>query len=124
MIASATWLNPILMSSAATRMLAATANSAPPAERMTVERGRDGGREAGDAVADRPHPEGYRGRLSLGAQRAEFFQVPTRDERAVTRPGEHEGGCSRCAVERLVELVHGLQRDRVARMRPIDGDDR
>ncbi len=62
--------------------------------------------------------------LGLGAQGAEFLEVATGDERPVACAGEDERGRPFGAVERLLELVHGLQRDGVAGVRAVDGDDR
>ena len=91
---------------------------------MAIEHG-DGGRgEPGDPVADRAHPERHRRGLLFGAQRAEFLEVAARDERAVagTRHNQRPGPVS--PVKRLLQLIHRLQRDGVAGMRPVDGDDR
>ena len=124
MISSATWLKPILMSSAASRMSAATATSAPPPSACPLSAAMVGVGKAGDAIADRPHPPRHGACLLLGAQRAEFLQVTARDERPVARAGDDERGRTLGPVERLLQLVHRLQRDGVAGMRAVDGDDR
>ncbi len=124
MISSATWLKPILMSSAATRMSAATATSAPPPSACPFSAAIVGAGNAGDAVADRPHPPRHGAGLVLGAQRAEFLQVAAGDEGPVACAGDDERGRALGPVERLLELVHRLQRDGVAGVRTVDGDDR
>ena len=94
------------------------------AERVTVESGQHRSGKRFDAVADRPHPEGHRRGLLLGSQCAEFLEVAAGDEGFVACSGEGQRSSPRGAVERLVELIHGLQRDRIARVRSVDGDGR
>src|ERR1700752_160734 len=100
------------MSSAASRMSAATANSAPPpsawplrtamvgvgnpAMRSQIERIRK-------AMVDASH-----------SQRGQFLQVATGYERAIAGAGEGKRPGALSPVEVLVQLVHRLQRDGVA----------
>src|SRR4029079_15560386 len=80
--------------------------------------------EAGDAVADRAHAPRHRARLAFGTQRAELLEIAARHECPVACAGDDKSCRALRAVESLVELVHRLQRDGVAGLRAVDGDDR
>ena len=125
MMPSDTWLKPILTSSAAMRMSAAIATSAPPPSACPLRAATTGNGEVGDAVEEPAHAARHVDGLLVGADRAELLEVPTRDERTVAAAPQHEhrGVGAEDVVERSVELVDRGEADRVADLGPVDVDD-
>ena len=124
MISRATWLNPILMSSAASRMSAATATSAPPPSACPFSAAMVGPvKPAMRSQIERIRHAIAPPRVSVRSALSSLRSPPDTNARSPAPVMTSAAAPSR-PVERLVELVHRLQRDGVAGVRAVDGDDR
>ena len=90
MMPSVTWLKPILTSSAAMRMSAAMATSAPPPSAWPLSAAMTGTGKAATRSRTPPHAARHRDGVLVRADRAELLEVATGDERAVSAAPQHE----------------------------------
>src|SRR6185437_1663186 len=95
----------------------------PAPECVAVQCGDDRRRKVRELVTERPHAPCHGGCLLLGSQRTELLEVPAGNERLVSLAPNDQAQCALGAGNCLLELVHRLRCDGVARMGPIDGDD-
>jgi hypothetical protein len=78
-----------------------------------------------DAIQRRPHAPSHRSRVLVRTHALQFLEVAARAKGLVALPADHDHPRALDAggVERLVELGHRPERERVARVRAVDGDD-
>ena len=94
------------------------------AEGVSVERGDHWAGERRELIADAPHPFCHCRGILQGPQRTQLLEVTTRDESPVAGALDHQGSRARRSVECVLQLVHGVQRDGIARVGAIDGEHR
>ena len=127
MIPSATWLKPIFTSSAAMRMSAAMATSAPPPSACPFSAAMTGTGNAATRSRSRRTRLGHGDRVGVRADRAQLLEVAAGHEGPVAAAAQHEHGgvgVAATSVERGAELVDRREPDGVADLGPVDGDDR
>ena len=108
MMPRVTWLKPIFTSSAAMRMSAAMATSAPPPSAWPLSAAMTGTGKEATRSRSRRDAARHRDRVLVGADGAELLDVAARDERSVPAAPEHEHRCTR--LQDVVERARRARR--------------
>ena len=93
---------------------------------VAVQLGDDRRRQRGHAIQDVTHPDRHAVRVGDRAELGELFQVAAGHEDAVapTAYDEHGGRVGLELLERLLELSHDVERDRIAGRGTVDAQPR